>query len=121
DTWVGALEYGQGLTEIEVLVNTYGPDSTWAKAQHGNREALNRSLGATEAMVRTTATNLHADAQAREKAAKKPDLKAYEQASHAYELYLIAFGKSHHAGQVRFLRGEILFFKLGQYEKAGDE
>ncbi|HLL23527.1 MAG TPA: tetratricopeptide repeat protein, partial [Kofleriaceae bacterium] len=90
-----------------------------------NREALSRSLQVTEDLVRTTATNMHGEAQRREKADKKPDVNLYARTASAYEQYLTAFGgakgSSEQAVEIRFYRADILFFKLGKTEEAGDE
>jgi TolA-binding protein len=124
DTWAAAGDNATARTELRVLVETYGPNSPWAKKQH-NRDALDRSLEATEALARQTAINLHADAQAKEKRDKKPDPAAYTEAADAYGVYLSAFGDgktaSGKAAELRFYRAQILYFKLGKLEEAGDE
>ncbi|MEZ4367241.1 MAG: tetratricopeptide repeat protein [Kofleriaceae bacterium] len=126
----GALDEAAATAEMRILVDTYGPRTPWAKGQR-NKDALARSLAVTEELVRTTATNFHAEAQAREQPARKgakpppPDLALYGRAADAYALYLDAFGQGKaatpEAVEVRFLRAEILLFKLGQLEQAGDE
>jgi len=123
-TWIQALDWERALTELRVLVGTYGPESPWAKKQH-NRDALTRSLDETETLTRNTAVNLHAEAQAGEKRRKKPDVGAYTRAADAYGIYLEAFGGDQHAAgkaaELRFYRAQILYFKLGKLEEAGDE
>ncbi|MCA9677601.1 MAG: tetratricopeptide repeat protein [Myxococcales bacterium] len=125
ENWIAALDDGKARDEMKALVDGYGPQSAWAKAQHGQDEALAKSLRATETLVRNTATNMHADAQAREKKTKKPDLAAYTATAEAYATYLSAFGVGKqadpHAAEVRFRRAEILLFKLDKFEEAGDE
>jgi len=122
--WNSALDVDRAQDEIKVLLDNFGPNSPWAKAQR-NREALARSLEVTEDLVRTTATNMHGEAQRREKSDKKPDLNLYGRAAEAYEQYLAAFGgakgSSEKAVEIRFYRADILFFKLGKTEEAGDE
>ncbi|MCE9574473.1 MAG: tetratricopeptide repeat protein [Deltaproteobacteria bacterium] len=124
DTWIAAGDYGTAQHELAALVEGYGPTSAWAKKQR-NKDALANSLGATEALARQTAVNLHAEAQIKEKRDKKPDLAAYQEAASAYGIYLGAFGdaKTGAAGaaELRFYRAQILFFKLGKLEEAGDE
>ena len=61
----------QAQDEIKVLLDDYGPATAWAKAQK-NRDALDRSLQITEELVRVTATNLHGEAQRREKLLQLP-------------------------------------------------
>jgi hypothetical protein len=68
---------------------------------------------------------LHGDAQRREKAEKKPDAAAYTRAAAAYERYLAAFGGARALAartiEIRYYRADILYFKLGKTEQAGDE
>ncbi|HPH69485.1 MAG TPA: tetratricopeptide repeat protein, partial [Kofleriaceae bacterium] len=121
---IGSSDADLALTDMKALLDGYGPGSTWAKAQR-NRDALNRSLAATEELARSFAGNLHAEAQQIEKSNKKPDLGAYSKAANAYALYLDTFGQgktaSAKAAEVRFYHAEILFFKLQKLEEAGDE
>ncbi|HSS01324.1 MAG TPA: tetratricopeptide repeat protein [Kofleriaceae bacterium] len=105
NNWNSALDVDHAQEEITVLLASYGPHSEWAKAQR-NREALVRSLEVTEDLVRVTATNIHAEAQRREKSLKRPEqkqcstrpdlpqdvLSMYTRASDAYGAYLTAFG-----------------------------
>ncbi|HEY0191075.1 MAG TPA: tetratricopeptide repeat protein, partial [Kofleriaceae bacterium] len=144
--WNSALDVDQAQQEITVLLTTYGPNSGWAKAQR-NREALARSLETTEDLVRVTATNIHGEAQRREKGLKRPDQKGcatktdlppdvlslYNRAADAYEGYLTAFGAgkagdakasaktAERTVEIRYYRADILCFKLAKIEAAGDE
>jgi len=136
--WNAALDTDKAQEEIKVLLDHYGPNSNWAKAQK-NREALLRSLQITEDLTRTTATNIHGEAQRREKGlrlakfegcADRPylpkDLESiYTRAADAYEAYLSAFGgpkqTTEKTIEVRYYRADILCFKLGKIEEAGDE
>ncbi|MGN6108910.1 MAG: tetratricopeptide repeat protein [Kofleriaceae bacterium] len=123
--WNSALDVDRAQEEIGVLLQHFGPNTPWAKAQR-NREALARSLELTEELTRTTAVGIHAEAQRREKSDKKPNANLYGRAAAAYEQYLTAFGtnsKAHaeKATEIRYYRADILFFKLGKTEEAGDE
>jgi tetratricopeptide (TPR) repeat protein len=136
--WNSALDVQKAQEEIKVLLANYGPNSDWAKQQK-NRDALARSLETTEEMTRVTATNIQGEAQRREKALKqkphdgcvsKPDdppdiLALYRDAADAYGAYLAAFGSGKTAAakavEVRYHRADILCFRLGQIEEAGDE
>ena len=142
ETWLSALDTPEALGAIKALIETYGPESAWAKAQR-NRDGLTRSLATSEELVRTTAKNLHAEAQAREKASrppKRPDdpdagyeakykafldrqglTSAYQLAAAGYDQYLRGFATAPAAAELRFYRAQILFFKLFQFEPAGDE
>jgi tetratricopeptide (TPR) repeat protein len=140
--WNSALDVDRAQEEITVLLASYGPRSDWARAQR-NREALARSLETTEDLVRATATNIHAEAQRREKGLRRPEqkqcitrpdlpaevLSLYTRASDAYESYLTAFGTGkgstektiEKSTEIRYYRADILCFKLGKVEAAGDE
>ncbi len=136
--WTSALEIERAQDEIKVLLEHFGPKTAWAKEQK-NRDALARSLDTTEKLVRVTATNIHGEAQRREKLLKLPkqtgcasqprgnqELQAiYSKAADAYELYLSAFGTTKAAAEkaieLRYYRADILCFKLGKVEAAGDE
>jgi len=138
NNWNSALDVDHAQEEITVLLASYGPNSEWAKAQR-NREALARSLEVTEDLVRVTATNIHAEAQRREKGLKRPEqkqcstrpelpndvLSMYTRASDAYAAYLTAFGAAKGASEksteIRYYRADILCFKLAKIEQAGDE
>jgi cellulose synthase operon protein C len=136
--WTSALDVERAQDEIKVLLDSFGPNTVWAKEQR-NRDALDRSLETTEQLVRETAVNIHGEAQRRERllkmpkqdgCAKKPIANAellglYTKASEAYGQYLLAFVGSKTAAEkaieLRFYRAEILCYKLALVEKAGDE
>jgi len=136
--WNSGLDVEKAQDEIKVLLANYGPNTDWAKQQK-NRDALERSLETTEELVRVTATNIHGEAQRREKSLKIPKLTEcvtkpssppdiltlYTKASDAYEAYLSAFGTGKGAAtkavEIRYYRADILCFKLGKVEDAGDE
>ena len=136
--WKSALDVDKAQDEIRVLLASFGPASKWAKAQR-NRDALARSLQLTDDLTRTTATNLHGEAQRREKTMKvakfdgcadRPYLPAdlgalYARAADAYDDYLGAFGGPKATNpklvEVRYYRADILCFKLARIEDAGDE
>jgi tetratricopeptide (TPR) repeat protein len=142
ETWASALDQPESLAAAKILVDSYGPGTAWAKGQR-NREALTRSVAATEELLRTLAKNLHADAQAREKGAKPPKrpaqptaadeakyrafleknglVAAYRQATAGYALYLTAFADAPDAAELRFFRAQISLLKLFDYEAAGDD
>ena len=122
--WNSALDVDKAQEEIKVLLQNFGPNTPWSKAQK-NKEALQRSLETTEDLTRTTAMNIHGEAQRRDKADKKADINLYGRAAAAYEQYLAAFGTgkgaTEKATEIRYYRADILFFKLGKTEEAGDE
>ena len=121
DAHLAALEADKAAAEMKVLAETYGPGSPWVKANlKAHRRQVARTVDSIESLLRDTAKRFHAEAQAREKARKRPDVALYQRAADSYAYYLGRFGKHRRAVEVRFLLGEILFFKLGKYEEAGD-
>ncbi len=127
-------EPDKAIEQVKKMVAAYGPKSEWAKANRDS-PALKRSLAATDKLAMEIAKNLHADAQDEEKASagKRPpppkecpdnpprNLAMYELAARAYDAYLDGFPDGANAQEVRFLRADILFFKMGKHEPAGDE
>ncbi|HWN67358.1 MAG TPA: tetratricopeptide repeat protein [Haliangium sp.] len=121
EAYVSALLVDKVIAETKVLVESYGPGSAWEKANAGYPTRRERSARLTEDLVRTTARNYHAQAQEDEKRRKKPNLELYTQAAAMYERYLTAYAQHEKAPEIRLLRADILYFKLGQNEAAGDE
>ncbi len=87
-----------------------------------------RARGApAEASARADAIRAHEAAQAAdpghcEAPGCSPQLiAAYERAVAAYDAYLTSFASLVGAIQLRFSRAQILYFKLGRYEQAGDD
>ena len=122
ETWTMALDADNSRKELEVLLATYGPESAWAKEQR-NRDALTRSLAATESLAHQTAHNAMADAYAAEKSSKKIDRARYQRAADLMGLYLGAFARAKptpaYVPEAYVLRGQALY-KLGRFEEAGD-
>jgi TolA-binding protein len=122
DARLAALDGGHALAELKVLAESYGPDSQWARANQATHAAeVTRTVDSIEALTRQIAKGFHAEAQQREKARNRPDAALYQRAADTYAYYLGRFGRHRRAIEVRFLRAEILFFKLGKFEEAGDE
>jgi tetratricopeptide (TPR) repeat protein len=128
--WNSALDLDRAQEEIKVLLENFGPDTGWSKAQK-NREALARSLQQTEELTRSTAMGIHYEALRRQKADKKTDINLFTRAAASYEQYLAAFGgpgvgamksvSGERAIELRHYRADILYFQLGKNEEAGDE
>lgn len=118
---IDALDADETVKQIKVLVDGFGPSSAWAKANKKYPSRVARSLSRTESLVRETAKNYHAEAQREEKQKKKPNIALYNRAADTYAYYLESYAESENAVEVRFLRAEILYYKLAQLESAGDE
>jgi TolA-binding protein len=122
DAHLAALDGNQAVVEIKVLADRYGPGSGWARVNRAaHPREVTRTLESIEEMVRRVAKGFHAEAQAREKSRRQPDAALYTRAADTYAYYLGRFGRHRRAIEIRFLRAEILFFKLGKSEAAGDE
>ena len=120
--YVDALDPKNTMEQIKVLADDFGPGSKWVTSNRKKYPSrVRRSLRLAERMVRETATNYHAQAQQFEKDRGKADVGRYGRAADVYAFYLSRFGAHPNATKVRFLRAEILYFKLQQYEEAGDE
>ncbi len=109
------------IEESKKLADDYAPNSAWAKANKDRPKIVKRVRKTAEAALRTLAKRLHADAQKWEEARHKPDLAKYQRAEQLYGYYLDHFAADDHAIEIRFLRAEILYYKLGKNEQAGDE
>ncbi len=122
DAHLAALESAKAVAEIKVLAESYGPGSAWVKANRADHpREVGRTVESIEQMLRQVAKTFHAEAQAREKARGRADAALYQRAADTYAYYLTRFGRHRRATEVRFLRAEILLFKLGKFEEAGDE
>jgi TolA-binding protein len=121
EAYVAVDDLGRAIQSAKKLADSYGPKSDWAKANKDRKTTMAEITSAIEEALANLATRLHAEAQADEKRAKRPDLPRYNRATEVYALYLGRFPSSKRAIEMRFLRAEILYFKLGQNELAGDE
>lgn len=117
---ISSLDDEETVKEIKVLVERYGPGTDWAK-ENRKKNGMARSMAATEKLVRTTSRNFHAQAQAERRKNKNGGTALFERAATAYAYYLSVYADNKNAAEVRFLRAEILFFQMKQYEEAGDE
>ncbi len=121
DIFLDALDRDQAMKEIQSLVDNYGPKSDWAKSNKRRKARVRRHQRRTEKLVRTVAKSFHAEAQLNQRRRRTPNLAMYKRAATTYDYYLRHFDDDNNAVEVRFLRAEILFFKLQTFEEAGDE
>ena len=70
-----------------------------------------------EELIRNLAKTLHAEAQHNEKTDKVVDKERYARAAEAYAFYLANFPDAADATELRYLRADILYFKLGQLRR----
>jgi TolA-binding protein len=109
------------VTEMRKLASDYGGRSAWAAANKDRPKTVEHARTMAEGLIRNLAKTMHAEAQANEKATKVVDKSRYASAAEAYQFYLANFPDAPDAAELRYLRADILFFKLGKYEDAGRE
>jgi TolA-binding protein len=117
-----AMDEGpQALAEMRRLVEEYGPKSGWATKNQAHPTEVAAAAAAGSRLLREVARELHAAAQAHEKAQKgHADVERYARAAEAYGYYLEHFPDEAESVEIRYLLGDIEFFKRGRYEAAGD-
>ena len=107
--------------EMRRLATDYGPRSEWAKANRDRPKLVAEARAAAEGFILAQAKQLHARAQRNEKESRVVDKALYAQAAEAYGFFLDQFGEAAGAAEVRYLRGDILYFKLADFRGAGHE
>jgi TolA-binding protein len=107
--------------EMRKLANSYGGRSPWAKANQDRPKTVQHARVMAEELIRTLAKSMHAEAQHTEKTSKVIDKDRYARASEAYQFYLANFPDAADAVELRYLRADILNFKLQKYDEAGRE
>src|SRR4029079_11811297 len=109
------------VAEMRKLASNYGGRSAWAAANKDRPKAVEHARTLSEGLIRTLAKTMHSEAQQNEKTTKVVDKTRYARAAEAYEFYLVNFPDAGDAVELRYLRADILYFKLGKYEEAGRE
>ena len=109
------------VVEMRKLAGDYGAHSAWAAANKDRPKTVENARTLAEGLIRTLAKTMHAEAQSTEKTTKVVDRERYARAAEAYEFYLANFPDAPNAVELRYLRADILYFKLGKYEDAGRE
>jgi len=109
------------VAEMRKLASNYGNRSAWAAANKDRPKTVEHARVLAEGLIRNVAKTMHGEAQANEKSTKVVDKERYARAAEAYEFYLANFPDAADAAELRYLRADILYFKLGKYEDAGRE
>ena len=109
------------VAEMRKLASNYGGRSAWAAANKDRPKAVEHARTLSEGLIRTLAKTMHSEAQQNEKTTKVVDKTRYARAAEAYEFYLVNFPDAADAVELRYLRADILYFKLGKYDEAGRE
>ena len=109
------------VEEMRKLASDYGGRSAWASANKDRPKAVEHARTMAEGLIRNLAKTMHGEAQQTEKTTKVVDKDRYARAAEAYQFYLANFPEAADAAELRYLRADILYFKLGKYEDAGRE
>jgi TolA-binding protein len=107
--------------EMRRLATEYGAGSAWARANADHPQAIAEARTVAEKFIRTQAKTLHASAQRNEKESHVVDKERYAAAAEAYKFYVQSFPDAADAAELRYLRADILYFKLGDLRAAGRE
>src|SRR3954469_16134844 len=109
------------VAEMRKLAANYSAHSAWAAANKDRPKTVEHARTLAEGLIRNVAKTMHGEAQQNEKTTKVVDRDRYARAAEAYEFYLANFPEATDAAELRYLRADILYFKLGKYEDAGRE
>ncbi|MGC4114160.1 MAG: tetratricopeptide repeat protein [Myxococcales bacterium] len=97
--------------EMHRLVELYRPNTPWAKANAGNKAAIETAYEITEGAMRTMVTEYHQEAQ------KTKAADTYRLARDIYKEYLDSFADSEFAYNLRYYYSDILW-ALNEFEPA---
>ena len=103
------------LNEIKRLLDNYGKNSAWARANSADQDAVNEATKYIEKSLRTVAINNHNDAK--KLGTGRNAREAYDLAEKAYTVYLQEFPTSKYSYDIRYAFGELLY-KLKKYDQA---
>ena len=106
------------LNEIKRLLDTYGKNSAWARANSADQDAINEATNYIEKNLRTVAINYHNEAK--KLGAGRNAREAYELAEKAYSVYLAEFPTSKYSYEIRYAYGELLY-KFKKYDQAYEQ
>lgn len=114
-------QHDRAAAEMRRLALNYGPKSAWAKANADRPSAVARARAAAGEFIRKHAKTLHAQAQRNEKESRVVDTDRFARAAEAYGFFLQQYPDAPDGHELRYLRADILFFKLEQRREAGLE
>jgi tetratricopeptide (TPR) repeat protein len=106
------------IDEINRMLKTYGKNSSWAKANASNQDALKGAADNIEKQLRTVATNYHNEAKKLGSGAEAA--KTYNLAEQAYRTYLQEYPESQYSYDVRYAFSELLY-KVKKFDEAYDQ
>ncbi len=111
----------RAAAEMRRLAVNYGPKSEWAHANADRPKVIAAARAVAEEFIRKQAKSLHAIAQRNEKESKVVDRDTYAHAAEGYEFYLAQFPDAQDAVELRYLRADILYFKIKDMRGSGSE
>ncbi len=106
------------LAEIDRLLKNYGKQSSWARTNAANQEAVKSAEEFIEKNLRTVAINYHNEAKKLKTGAQAA--KTYELAEQAYVVYLQEFPESKYSYEVRYSFSELLY-TVKKYDQAYEQ
>ena len=107
------------VAEMRKLAATYGARQRLGQRQQGCPKAVEHARDAGASVLRNLAKTMHAEAQQTRRRTKVVDKDRYARAAEAYEFYLANFPDAADAVELRYLRADILYFKLGSTRRPG--
>ena len=106
------------VAEMRKLAANYGARSAWATANKDRPKTVAaRAHAGRGAHPQRSPRRCTREAQQNEKTTKVVDKDRYARAAEAYEFYLANFPDAADAVELRYLRADILYFKLGQVRR----
>ena len=106
------------LAEIDRLRTTYGKQSSWARANASNQDAVKDATEMIERALHTIATDYHNEAKKLGTGAGA--VKVYGLAEQAYRTYLQEFPTGKNTYEMRYSFSELLY-KIKKYDEAYDQ
>ncbi len=103
------------LAEIDRLLKNYGKQSSWARSNAANQDAVKSAEEFIEKGLRTVAINYHGEAKRLKTGAQATQ--TYALAERAYEVYLQEFPDSKYSYEVRYSYSELLY-TVKKYDSA---
>ena len=107
--------------EMRRMTVTYGHKSEWANANSDHPQAIAEARAVARDFIRAQAKTLHATAQRNEKESRLVDKQRYQHAADAYGFYVEQFPDASDISELRYLRADILYFKLKDLRGAGQD
>ena len=106
------------LAEIDRLLKNYGKQSSWARTNAANQDAVKSAEEFIEKGLRTVAINYHNEAKKLKTGAQAAS--TYALAEKAYEVYIQEFPDSKYSYEVRYSYSELLY-TVKKFDAAYDQ